>query len=193
MLDLSFAQNYEAEVVSEIGGGGFARYFYPGASRDGGHDGVNVRIRPRGKSAWLATFSFGPKSKSTATGLYPCPQSDHLCVVSRGRACWVNTRNPECFGVIPLTPIQGVFAVASSGLLVFHDFSRFAGLGVNGVAWKTPSLSWDGFRGVRVDGTGVTGEAWDSPQDKWIRFSIDTRSGLHIGGSSPELLGQGPK
>ena len=54
--------------------------------------------------------------------------------------------------LVPLTPVLGVLPVPSEGLLTFYDFTRLVALGVGGVAWRTPSPSWDGLEEVRAIG-----------------------------------------
>ena len=195
MLHMAFPHNYEAELLQEFPGfpsaGTAQRFYFPGGVEAGGRDGLIVRVVPELGNAWVGIFAFGKESRRGVSGLYTCPQSDWICVVASGQGYWVNVHDPTDTELVPLTPILGVLPVPSEGLLAFYDFTRLIALGVGGVAWKTPSLSWDGLEEVRAIGGVICGKAWDSPREQWVAFEVELDSGSYCGGSSPELLHQG--
>ena len=191
MLDTSFPHDYKAEFLAELPIVPARRWYYPGGTEAGGANGLIVRVSATDGEPWIGIFAFGRVSRSGVSGLYTSPRSGWMCVVSLGQGYLVNASDPRATETVHLTPVLGVLPAPSRNLLVFHDFTRLAAVGEAGVAWETPSLSWDGLSEVRVAGETVSGEGWDAPHDQWVSFEVALDSGRHRGGSSPELLREG--
>ena len=79
--------------------------------------------------------------------------------------------------------IVGAYVVAERSLVILnHQNIAFEAIGVAGRAWKSPRLSWDGFKEVLVDSEKIRGLAWKW-DDTWHKFEIDVATGRSLGGS----------
>lgn len=189
MADWICEETYAAELLEELPGGIAPRIYYPGGIEGAGADGLIVRIHPTKGMEWIGIFAFGLLSRHGVSGLYACPRTSWLCVVSRGAGYLVNTSDPREAEQVGLEPILGVLPVPSQNRLVFHDFTRLAALGETGLAWETPSLSWDGLKEVRVQGKQISGVGWDAGRGQWVPFEVALDTGNFEGGSSSDVRG----
>jgi len=53
---------------------------------------------------------------------------------------------------------------------------------VDGVAWQSERLSWEGVAMGEVVGGALHGTGWDMQSDKDVAFVMDLRTGKHSGG-----------
>ena len=182
VLDL-FRHDFEFSLIEELPPGRPVLYF-PQESTRGGRDGVLVRV-VGASDDWIGVFAFGDMSAGV-NGIYTCPDATHLLVVSRGQGFYVSADQMRS-RLVPLYPVLGVFAAPDAGLLIMHDFTCFVAYGCSGIAWQTPSLSWDGISSVELDGDVLRGSGWDAPKGKNVNFEIQLATGSFSGGSSSEL------
>ena len=87
--------------------------------------------------------------------------------------------------VVPPVPLT-VPAVAApplaAPLLVFVGFHAMVAWGVDGLAWQTARLSWEGIRVSGVEEGALLGFGWDMRTDREVGFSVDLKTGAHTGG-----------
>ena len=185
-----FESNLSCAILDELPVGSPVRYF-PGGSSIGGNDGLLVQIFSPLTGAWIGMFAFGDVSRRALSGVYTCPNRSRLCVVSAGQGIYVSSDDPSISEVIPVFPIEGVYPVPSSGLLILHDHTRFVAYGIDGIEWETPSLSWDGIGSVRICDSTLKGKGWDSPSDHEIEFEISLHDGSCKGGPNFESASPG--
>jgi len=89
-----------------------------------------------------------------------------------------------CVAVELGPPVFGVWAVPDTNdLIMSRQDIAFFRLGPRGVVWHTRRLSWDGFRGIRIDRSRLVGDAWSPVEECWMSFSVDVLSGRAEGGS----------
>src|SRR6266851_9638550 len=94
-VDRTFSHFYECEQLAEMPGSlSLAHYYYPGASREGGRDGIIVEVRPAHGQLWLGTFAFGQIAPKGPSGIFTTPDPDRLCVVARGEGYFVSASTP---------------------------------------------------------------------------------------------------
>jgi hypothetical protein len=189
-LDLTLHHKYEVELEIELPTGlreGERRYYYPGASEEGGRDGLAVRVIPYEGLPWIGIFA--PGYPEARTGVFSCPDGKSICVVSSGQAYIVRTDAPHKWEKAPAFPVWDVRVVLERNLLVLADFTILTAYGPEGLTWTTARLSWDGLEITEISGDSIRGLAWDSPQGRNVEFVVDLQSGRHIGGSSPENTG----
>ncbi len=186
-VDLTYPHDYQVEELVEIASrpAGEKHLYFPGASEEGGHDGVLIRVRPSSAS-WIGIFAFGYNSPKAITGIYSCPDPGTLCVVAKAQGYLVKANDPHIWEPINAYPILDIRSVISKRLLLFADFTKMSAYGSRGHAWTTSDLSWDGIEIVDVTSEQIKGLAWDSPQQHEVEFLVDVETGKHIGGSSPE-------
>jgi hypothetical protein len=184
-LGLTFPHSYQVEVLDELPGGLTSeRYYYPGASTDGGADGVLIRVVPQGRHPWLGTFAFGRVSRTSVTGVYTCPDVNNLCVIAAGAGYIVDTRDPNVWEEVPREPIMDVRPILERSILVFSDITQLTAYGPDGISWTTRRVSWDGITIIRVDPEELVGSAWDAPLQRQVEFRVDLRNGAVTGPGS---------
>src|SRR5882762_4507899 len=163
-LVLVFPARYRVEELDVLpsGIGELDRFWFPGASRDGGRDGLLVEVTPSEGKPWLGTFAFGYDSPRAITAIYSCPNENSLCVISAGLGCIVNVRNPSDWEEVRALPVLDVRAVIERKLLLFSDFTKLSAYGPQGWAWTTARLASDDLRITEVGSEYVRGFGWDA-------------------------------
>ena len=114
--------------------------------------------------------------------IFACPNPHELCAVAGGYAYIIDTASPERSTHIPLKPVTEVLPLRENGLLIFAGFHTILAWGDDGLAWQTARLSYEGLRITGVEGDSLHGFGWNLMTDKEVAFSIDLRTGTHIGG-----------
>src|ERR1043165_10262243 len=95
----SFIHNFECKQLKELRGVSQQHYYYPGASTEGGQDGLVVQVFPPSRDAWVGTFAFGTVSSKAKNGLYswPDPQICALSLKAKGiLSGWMSRRTTKC-------------------------------------------------------------------------------------------------
>ncbi len=143
---------------------------------------LQVLVHPAAGGMFLATCALGFKSAAMPTGVFACPDPEMLCAVAGGYAYVIDTAHPERSTLLSVKPVVEVMALPSPGLLVFAGFHGLLAWGVNGVAWESARLSWEGIRLGNVEGNTLRGFGWNLQSDKDVAFAINLRDGTHTGG-----------
>ena len=176
--------NFKVSVLSELPGyptGEF--YYYPGATRLGGRDGLIVEVNPSTASPWVGVFAFGDVSAGTPNGVFVIPDSTKLCVVVRGQGYVVDVEEPTSWEEIPAIPILQVVQVPSKGLVVFATFTDLIAYCGAGIKWETARLASGGVEITEVTGNVIRGSAWDASVERSVGFTVDLDTGTHEGGA----------
>ncbi len=139
-------------------------------------------VRPASGGQFLATCALGFTDPSTPTGVYACPNPDHLCAVAGGYAYIIYTANPDASTHIPLKPVVSVHADPTHNLLLFVGFHTILAWGPAGEAWQSQRLSWEGVRITGIEGDSLHGTGWNLLTDQEVPFTVDLRTGEHQGG-----------
>lgn len=181
-LILPFEHEYECDVLSESTG---PKIYFPGASKEGGRDGLIVSIVPQNRTPWIGVFAFGELSPKGTSGVFSTPNPHRLCVVSRGMAYLVSAHAPEKWEIVPAAPVMDVRCVKKHGIIVFANFTEIIAYGSHGVQWRTARLTWDGMKVVDVTDDVLTGEFWDIQSESTQPFTIDLKTGESCGGIEP--------
>jgi len=183
-----FAKLYDFEVLSELPSDGVdvRRFYFPGAQRSGGKDGLIVRVVPMNAQAWVGVFATGDASGTLLNGVFTCPDDDMVCVVCGGSGYLVHASMPEWSSEVPVAPITRVLQIADPKVLVFASFTDLSAWGSDGMRWRTKRLVRDELRVTAYDSQRVSGIGFDPTQSEPVRFSVDLQTGEYEGGSSPE-------
>ncbi len=141
-----------------------------------------LQVRPPTGGTFLATCALGFRDPALPSGVWSCPAPDELLAVAGGYGYRVDTRNPAVCDFLPQRPITAVLPAVAEGMLLLAGFHTVVALGAAGVLWQTARLSWEGvtLRAVR-DGQ-LHGDGWDMFSDREKPFSVDLRTGAHLGG-----------
>jgi len=182
-LEESFIHNFECKQLKELRGVSQQHYYYPGASTEGGQDGLVVQVFPPSRDSWVGTFAFGTVSSKAKNGLYSWPDPQILCVVSQGQGYLVGVDEPTNYEVLNVDPILEVIPVRAKDIVVFANYTELMAYGKSGPVWVSDRLSWDGLKITKVSDNYIEGEAWDPRVEANVGFKVDLSNGDHEGGS----------
>ena len=191
MSDSEFPRDWRVEVLRSAPLIAPARQFtYPrqvaGEEDALARGALQVMVYPVSGGSFLATCALGFTDPGMPTGVFGCPNPREMCAVAGGYAYVVDTAAPERSfegaGQVPLKPVVEVRALVEEGLLVFVGFHAMVAWGVDGMAWETKRLSWEGIRVVGVEAGALRGFGWNLRTDQEVEFVVDLRTGEHTGG-----------
>jgi len=175
-MDNTFAHSYTCEELIEVPNTATPRIYFPGASREGGHDGLTVEVHPAVGQAWIGTFAWGSVSPRGLSGVFTTPDIDRLCVVSRGDGYFVSASDPQAWTRVQATPVMDARLIPAKGLIVFADFTRLWAYGRGGLVWKR-EIGWDSLQITDVTEAIIKGEYWDAPRGVMADFAVDLETG----------------
>jgi hypothetical protein len=181
-MDTTFGHSYECEQLSETPGMTILHYYYPGASTQGGRDGILVRVYSHGGQPWLGTFAFGRLSSDGVSGAFTMPDPDRLCVVARGEGYIVSANAPALWEPVRSVPIMDVRPIRGQEIIVFADPWELVAYGQTGIKWRTGRLAWDGLRITEVTDRFIKGEFRELDDEAIGSFIVDLATGTHQGG-----------
>lgn len=186
-LHSGFARTWRAEILARPPLIAPARQFvYP--QQVAGEEDTLARgamlavVTPLPGGTFLATCARGFADPSLPTGLWACPQADHLLAVSGGYAYLVDTRRPELCTHLALRPVTAVREAVAEGLLLLAGFHHVLALDADGVRWTSARLSWEGVQLHEVRDGRLHGTGWDMFTDRELPFVLDLETGEHTGG-----------
>lgn len=183
--DAGFPCTFQYSLLQDLPSVGDApHYYYPGATRDGGRDGLTLEIRPDNAPPWLGTFAFGDILKSALSGVFSMPDRSRVCVVARGQGYTVRADQPTLWEPVQAAPITGVLPLPSKRLLVFATFTILVAYGEGGIKWRTKRLSSDGLQISSVTDSAIHGTCWDATVSAVKPFIVDLATGNHEGGAN---------
>ncbi|MHB8302535.1 MAG: hypothetical protein ACYDC6_06835 [Acidobacteriaceae bacterium] len=183
--DDSFPYHWQVEVLERPPLIAPSRqYVYPQAVEEIERGALLALLRARpGAAPVLATFGLGFADPSLPHGIWSCPNPAQLCAIAGGYAYIVEVDHPERWLQIPYRPVISVHAAAAHALLIFSSFHTLWALGVQGQAWETRRLSWEGVRVTEILGGELHGFGWDLHTDAEVPFTVDLATGNHTGGA----------
>lgn len=176
----TFPHAYAIEQLTELPSAAPKRYFYPGASGLGGHDGLLVKVRPVDGEAWLGTFAFGHSSPRGISGIFSTPDPQRICVVSRGAGYLVNIALPTDWELVSADPIMDARPILAQGIIVFADWTDLVAYGADGMKWRTNRLACDGLTITEVTENHIKGTF--SKGGEAGCFAVNLKTGEHVGG-----------
>jgi hypothetical protein len=188
---MAFAQNWTAEVLLKPPMIAPVRQFvYPlqiaGEEDSLARGALLLMVKPAAGGSFLATCALGFTSASMPTGVFACPNPEEMCAVAGGYAYVVNTTKPMHCTQIGLKPVVSVLTAETQGLLLFVGFHTLVAWGIDGFAWETAKLSWEGIRVIEITDDAVIGFGWNMMTDREVEFRVDLRTGVHEGGGFPK-------
>jgi hypothetical protein len=181
-LEKTFDCAYDATALAELPSDHVERLYYPGASPEGGRDGMIVEVKPARRAAWIGVFAFGDKGSRAVSGLYSLPDPDSLCVVARGSGFVVNVHSPQLWSQVEAYPTIDVRSVLTLRIILFATYTAVVAYDSRGLKWRTRRLAWDGFDIVELTDTHLKGRTRDSASDSMQDFVVDLKDGSHQGG-----------
>jgi hypothetical protein len=154
----------------------------PGEEDAMGRGAMLLEVKPAVGGMFLATCALGFREASLPSGVFACPRADDLLAVAGGYAYLVDTLEPAKCLHLPLRPVASILAAPEEGLLLLAGFHSMLAVGVDGVAWESERLSWEGVAMTEVVGGTLHGTGWHMQSDRDVPFVLDLRTGKHSGG-----------
>jgi hypothetical protein len=136
-------------------------------------EGLVVRFYPTKSEPWVGNFIGG---MTACNIVLEHPNETYVIVVARGEAHIVD---PERRVVLDrmMADIQQAFSLPALGFVVFQGLTDFSALKADNSGWRSPRISWDGIRNVKVRETELLGEAYTPIGDTWVPFKLDLLNG----------------
>lgn len=184
-IDLTFAQNYtvRTEVWMPAVVGALSLYFYPWGSKIEGADGLLLEITPASGRHWLGMFAHGPKE--FLSGVYACPNGHTLCVVSSGKAYFVEPSAPEQWSA-KTEATRFAQLLPTHNMLLVSDWHSLIAYGAHGFLWHTEVIGYgySQFTVDRVVGNTLYGQVQNYREQpaRWVDFELNLITGQHTGG-----------
>lgn len=183
--EIAFPHDWQVEILEKPPLIAPTRHFiYPQAVEEVERGALQIyfRAQPATEMA-MATFALGFADPSMPHGVWSCPNPQQMCAIAGGYAYVVEVDRPEKWMQIPYRPVTWVGAAPEHKLLLFASFHRLWALGVDGKAWETDRLSWEGLRVTAIEGRYLRGFGWDLETDTEFQFTVDLATGDHIFGA----------
>ena len=140
----AFPHDWDAAHERTVHGRSGTVVYYPGARRDGGSDGVWLRITPPGLPSWTGVFcSDNVSGRLNVVASWPEPNT--LFVAAGGPPYLVNARDPDRWSRIDrwtrrFEPVGGLALLLDQDVLAAYDGA--------GLAWESdqlgPAAEWLG-------------------------------------------------
>jgi hypothetical protein len=143
---------------------------------------VNVIVRPASGGSYLLTAALGFKDPSMPTGVFGCPTPQDICILAGGYAYVGRVGEPGQVTLVEMKPVIQVLECVGESMLVFVGFTAVMGWGVDGKAWETQRLSWEGLRLTAVEAGVLRGFGWDLMKDVEVEFAVNLQTGEARGG-----------
>jgi hypothetical protein len=122
--------------------------YYPGARRDGGSDGVWLRIMPHGAEPWTGVFaSDNLPGRLNVVASWPDPHQ--LFVAAGGSPYLVDARDPDAWSRIDRPGARHLEPVGERALLL--DVRVLAAYDADGLAWESDDIVGAQWLGILDD------------------------------------------
>jgi hypothetical protein len=123
--------------------------YYPPKESALGRDGPLLRMFRRDGSSWLCMFASEKGDLQE-----PLVMPDGRYVYSCG--CLVSVDDPSDWSEVEVSPVRGCAWSPSRDVVLFHDYSRLAAYGHDGLMWRSDDLVTDDLEIAEVTGETVT-------------------------------------
>lgn len=178
-VDRTFASSAYEVVEGEMPGGrGESIYWYPGASTEGGQDGVLLQARPTGGDPWIGVFAFGGGAYPSAlTTVIALPDRMSFAVASHGALYVARPDSPEGVEELAWGGVHQAHVVAERRLVLFCDATTITAFGASGLLWVSDRLAYDELTITGLEGSVIQIRRYDPPTDEYALSSVDLTTG----------------
>jgi hypothetical protein len=146
----AFARDWDAAHERRVPGRGAEVVYYPGARRDGGSDGIWLRIAPAHGDSWTAVFAseFAPGRLSLVASW---PQPSTVFVAAGGDPYLVHSGLPDVWSRLERPTLRQFEPVREVGLALLLDDEGLTAYDAEGLAWESSRLGPDAVWLGRLD------------------------------------------
>lgn len=173
---MKFHKEYDVELIQEISMDDKPVYYYPGGIKDGGSDGLIVKVIPFGHESWTGIFAFGKLLYHAKNGLYTFPDPNKFSVVSRGRGYIVNAKKPTQWEEVKLQAIKEVCFADDLDLILYANPWEICAYNSDEIVWQTGRIAMEGLKIIKIDKKTLFGKI-DMLGEEEIDFVVDLESG----------------
>jgi hypothetical protein len=142
-------------------------------------EGLVVRFYPKASESWVGNF-FGDRGIA-CNAVLDHPNGNDVIVVAGGAASVIDLENRSARDWLG-GDIEEVITPPSLGSIILRGFTDFTAVKADNSGWRSPRISWDGFRNIDVRDTELFGEAYTPVQDAWVPFTLDLLTGRCVDG-----------
>lgn len=142
-----------------------------------------LHVKPRTGGPFLATCALGFRDPSVPSGVWSCPNPNHLLALAGGYAYLIDTTTPERAQHLALRPVTAILPATEAGLLVLAGFHTVMAIAATGPTWTTSRLSHEGLTQLAICDNQLHGYGWNMLTDRELPFTIDLSTGQHTGGA----------
>jgi hypothetical protein len=186
-IDNRFSKNYEYQILTEIPNGNYPHFYYPGGQKNGGKDGILVKVIPNDAKEWIGTFAKGSISSNSLNCILSWINPDKICIVSLGTGFVVDVNFPEKYHELDIDPIFYAGSILERKLVIFASYTYISAYNNEGLCWETERISFDDLQISGIDDSFVRGTYFDSRSNDWSKFKVDLSNGKVYGGISNSL------
>lgn len=135
----AFPRDWDAAHERRVPGRAAEVVYYPGARRDGGSDGLWLRIAPAHGDSWTAVFSseLVPGRLSVVSSW---PQPSTVFVAVGGDPYLVHTGLPDLWSRLQRPTARHLEPLRDLGLALVLDADHLSGYDAGGLAWESDRL-----------------------------------------------------
>jgi hypothetical protein len=162
----------EARVLAEIPSNVTPLYF-PAA---GCEAPLLVQFMPDGREPWVGAFGSGNLAQRALTGIFGTPSAQWVCVVSQGRAYWVDLADPSRTLTVVHELVHHAVWHEGAELVLLGDPWRVYACGAEGPRWTTERLGTEGLKFVSVDDDSIV-VGVETPDDEVETVQLDIVTG----------------
>jgi hypothetical protein len=190
--ELGFHPRYEVEVDPEFpasGKWGVTEIRVGGASAET----LVIRVAPSAAEPWVGFFAC--ESRGLLVGLYACPNSEQLLVVTGVEAFLVPVNQPHQQQALPIRALTSADRPDGTDLLVVGSFTHVVAIDAVGLLWVSDRLFTDELKLTAGPPGSVYVQGWchSIPSDMEV-LTIDPMTGRVIAGNwDPSLDTNEPK
>lgn len=136
-------------------------------------EGLVVRFYPRGSEPWVGNFIGG---MTACNIVLDHPNEAYIIVVAQGEAYVVDPERRSVLDRMAMD-IKQVISLPPLRSVIFQGLTDFIAIKADNSGWRSPRISWDGFRNIEVHETELLGEAYTPVSDVWVPFTLDLLTG----------------
>jgi hypothetical protein len=146
----AFPRDWDAAHERQVRGRAELVVYYPGARRDGGSDGIWLRIVPAAGDAWTAVFSseLNPGRLSLVASW---PDRSTVFVAAGGDPFLVRSDAPDAWSRLHRPTARGFEPLPDLGLALLLDDEALCAYDAAGLAWESDRLGPDAVWLGRLD------------------------------------------
>ena len=143
----AFARDWNAVHERRVPGRAPTVVYYPGARRDGGSDGIWLRITPASGPQWTGVFSSDSRPGRLSV-VASWPHRSTVFVAAGGAPYLVHTGDPDTWSRIDRPTVRRLEPQPDLGLALLLDDETLTAYDADGLAWESdllgPRTQWLG-------------------------------------------------